>query len=562
MGAPSMKRRRIAIFLFLPFTAFLASAAEPNLDPFRERLARTIYRHDFENRRDPDTGLPALDSASLANDGWPDFWEPIRAIGFPEYLISEIFITSDSSGQIPGAYRDVPNQVLRLGYDGTKVGVKTRIPVPIDSALAYEFSLLARDSGLEGARIRAGIEWLRIDPMAVDVLRIDEIPDLPTGQIDWPVSPARLQVNDLPAGVNAAKFFVIIERDPASVGGAYHGELRLDNITLRPLPRIIINPLRVTGGNRIIPVSYTGLTDNLPDPANPGFFRGRRYSRRVEVTDILNQPISLDGREFAPVEADDAGVALEEMPFPRSSYGVYYLNIRLYDAADRLAADVIRAVAVMRPEQPVDALTRRSGKPVFAIASGEAPVEILRSPARLGRLLSRAGAKLTKIIPWRNSYSGQPADDEYYRLLAETSRELRLAGIGVIGTVRPPTAMFDSRNLAQVLVEDADRLASILSEAGRHIGLFMDGWQLGDDADGSLAGFPAGRDLEKLSNALTEFSGGLPITLTRRVGMNSTDRFPFYPSVAGVFFPDSESAISLWPGMAALFPWLYEPYYN
>ncbi len=557
-----MIRRQNILFLFLLFAASLAPAADSNLGPFRERLARSIYRHDFENRRDPGTGLPSPDSASLSSDGWPDFWEPVRAVGFPDYLISEITIVPDTSGQVPGSYRDVPNHVLRMGYDGTRVGVKTRVPVPVDSALAYEFSLLARDSGLEGAKIRAGVEWIRIDPAAVEVLRADEIPDFSTGQIDWPVTPARLQVTDPPAGANAARLFVIIERDPGSVGGAYHGEIRLDDIALKPLPRIVIDPPKGTGRSRLIPVRYTGLIDNIPDPANPGFFRGKRYSRRVEMTDVLNQPVDLGGRERAPVTADESGAALEEIPFPLGGYGVYYFNIRLYDADDRLAADVIRSVAVMRPERPVDALARRPAKPVFGIAAGPVPEEILRTPELLGRTLSRAGARLTKIVPWRDSYSGKAADDEYYRLLAEASRGLRSAGVGIIGAVRPPAALFGAKDLAQIVQEDADRLAAILAEAGRKLGLFMDGWQWGGDADGSLAGLAAGRDMEKLAAALAEFAGGLPVALSRRLGRGAAGSFPFRPSIAQAFYPGAEPSEGLWPEAAAFFPWLYEPYFS
>ncbi len=561
-----MSRRMYAILLSWSLLLLLASSLSPlaAADVDRDRLARGIYRHDFENRRDPDTGLPAPDSASLANAGWPDFWEPVRAVGFPDYLINEIAIVPDPSGQVPGAYRDVLNHALRLGYDGTRVGVRTRIPVPVDPGLAYEFSLLAKDAGLGGAKIRAGVEWLRIDSMSVEVLRADEIPDLLPGQIDWPVSPARLQVNDPPADANAARMFVIVERDPNAVGGAYHGQLWLDNIALRPLPRVVIQPLRESGpgGGRIIPVRYSGLLDNVPDPASPGYFRGKRYFRRVEITDVFNQPLNLGDGGRRRIEADENGQAVEEIPFPRAKFGVYYFNIRLYDADDRLAADVIRSVAVLRPERQADSLARRPGRPIFGVGAGPAPAEALRNPDRLGRTLSRAGARLTKITPWRDSYSGREADNEYSQLLAEAARGLRASGLGIIGAVRPPAGLFGQRNLAEIVAEDADRLADLLTEAGRRIGLFMDGWQWGDDADGSLAGAPAGRNLEKVVAALAEFAGGLPVTLGRRLDGDAGGPFPFRPTFVEAFFPGSEPAIRLWPEAAALFPWLYEPYFS
>ena len=557
----------VRIFFFILVLAVPVRAVEYGImaeqsQVDRERLARTIYTYDFENVRDPDTGLLLPESDDYDGNGWPDFWEPVRAVGFPEYLINTISIEADKSGQLPGRYRDDDNHVLRIGFDGTRVGVRTSIPVPIDPGLFYEFSLRTRDTGLKGARIRAGVEWMRIDPAAVLVVRSDEVPDLAIGQVDWPVGATRMLVTDIPSTANAARFFVIIERDPESIGGAYHGQVWIDDIRLRPHPKIIIDaPVLAADGGQVIPVRYSGLFDNVPDPANPGFFRGKRYFRRVEVTDIFNRPVGAGLRNRQQVSADDDGLATEEMIFPREKFGVYYFNIRLYDADDRLSTDVMRAVAVMRPPAVRDQMQLSSGKPTFGVNAGVVPDSILSMPGGLRRIIERTGTRQTKLIPWSLDYLG--AGERYYASLAAEIRSLRSAGIGVTGVLRPPASLFGTDRLGPVLSEDSKRFTRLIDEVGRRLGLFMDGWQWGDDRDGTLAGTPSSPAFDEWLSTLYEYSGGLPIieSLHLRPDLDST-RFPVRPNIVQAFHPASESAQAIWPYAASVFPWLFEPYYR
>ncbi|MCC8191409.1 MAG: hypothetical protein LIP77_12380, partial [Planctomycetes bacterium] len=528
----------------------------------RFRLGRTIYRHDFENLRDPDSGLLLPESASLNAERWPDFWEPIRAVGFPEYLIPTVRVVPDPASPMPGAYRDEPNHVLMLQFDGTRVGIRTRSPVPIDAHLAYEYSLYYRDDGLAGGRIRTGVEWMRIEPGTTEILRTDEIPHLSTGQVDWPVQPARLLVNDLPPGANAARLFVIVDRDPDSMGGAYHAAVWLDNITLKPLPKVRIGAPVGEPGNQVIPVRYTGLIDNIPDPDNPGFYRGQRYTRRVDITDIYNRPIQPGLRERIVIRPDAEGAATEEVPFSHGRFGVYYFNIRLYDADDRLATDVMRAVAVMQPERPAEGVTSRPGRPAYGISAGEIPETVLRSSGRLRRLLAHPGVRLTKVVPWRNTLTPWEDSRDYYTMLAEEIRNLRSGGIGATGVIRPPVATFGPDGLAAAINTDANQLRHLLDEAGRHLGLFMDGWQWGADPDGSLYSQTHPRDMAVLSRTLEEYAGGLPVIYNLRLGAAVGGTFPERPDITEAYFPAQAPAEWLWPYSAGFFPWLFEPYYR
>ncbi|MCC8181220.1 MAG: hypothetical protein LIP23_09975 [Planctomycetes bacterium] len=528
----------------------------------RDRLAKNITVHTFENSRDPDTGVLLPDSNDYNLDGWPDFWEPIRAVGYPEYLIDAVTIVEDTTGQIPGRYRDLPNHALRLSYDGTRVGIRTREPVPVDPELAYEFSLRSKDTGLAGAAVRAGVDWLRVDPATVRLVRTDILPAIPTGQLDWAVTPWRMLINDPPDDANAARLFVAIERLPNVVGGDYHGEILLDDITFRRHPKIsVAAPRQVADSSAMsVPVTYTGLFDNVPDPDNPGFFQGKSYFRRVEVTDVFNRPLPIQVLDRAEVRPDDDGVAVEDIIIPRDRYGVYYLNLRLYDADRRLATDAARAVAVMRqPETRGDALTR-STTPSFGIAVGSPPDSVLASPGLLRDILTRAGVKQTKVIPWRTSYADPGQGAPYYAMLADSIRSLRAAGIGITGVIQPPTAMFTGNGVASAVMEQTDRLTTILTEAGRSLGLFLDGWQWGGDGDASLAGFPDNDQLRAVSSAINEFSGGLPLAWNVRLDQPA-GRFPVQPGIVQAYLPAIQPEEALWPTAAPVFPWLYEPFF-
>lgn len=533
--------------------------------PDRARLARTLYRHSFENLRDPDTGVLLPESAAVNQDGWPDFWEPIRAVGFPEYLIPGVKIVEDASGAIPGAYRDLPNHVLRMDFDGTRLGIRTHTPVPIDPALAYEYSIRLKDDGLQGARIRTGVDWMRIDPAAAQVLRSDEIPGLVPGQADWAVLPNRMVVNDPPPQANAARLFVIIDRDPASIGGAYHGTVWLDDIALKPLPKIHLEAPRLAEGgaaNAIIPVHYAGLFDNVPEPNNPGFFRGKRYSRQVEITDVFGHIVNRQSNLREALAAGDGGVALEEIPFPRDTYGVYYFNIRLYDADQNLATDVMRAVAVMRPTRPRESLSLHSFKPVFGVKAEVVPQAVLDANGTLQRMLERSGAKITKVVPWPDDYAAPGENDGYYAALVREIRQLRSSGIGIAGVFRPPRAMFGDHGVVGALVYRPEQFSRVVNEAGRNLGLYIDSWQWGDDDDPGAARLPAGPALDDAVAALRDFAGGMPTVASVVLDGAPVGEPTPKPNIIQGYIPDREGSELLWPLAAPLFPGLFEPYYN
>lgn len=536
----------------------------PTIETDRSRLAKNIYTHTFENFRDPDTGRALPESAALNPNNWPDFWEPIRAVGYPEYLIPTIRIAEDKTNFIPGAYRDVPNHALIMEFDGTRVGIRTTTPVPVDPDLAYQYAIMLKDDGLQGARIRTGIEWMRIDPTSTSVLRTDETPGLTPGQTDWPVVPFTMLVNDPPAQANAARLFVIVDNDPQWIGGSYRGSITVDNIVLKPLPKVLIEPPRPApdGDGRIVPVRYNGLIDNIPDPENPGYFKGGIYSRRVEITNVYGEPITIDLHENERIVPDETGTAIEEIPFPRYQYGVYYFNIRLYDGEGGQLTDVIRSVAIMKPETGQDGPMLRSAKPLFGVDAGAVPSRILARRGLLKTILQRTGVKLTKITPWLDSYGGGTDNDTYYDGLVEETRNLRLGGISVTGVVAPPARMFDNASLASALATAPQRMNDILAEAGRRLGLYIDSWQMGRDDDASFASISPGRQLDAFIETLREFAGGMPMTANVDLSADPVADFPVRPDSIQAFLPDTTAQASLWPRTAPVFPWLFEPYYR
>ncbi|MDR1611163.1 MAG: hypothetical protein LBT97_00095 [Planctomycetota bacterium] len=533
----------------------------------RLRLARNIRFHDFENLGDPETGLPSPLSADLDVDGWPDFWEPVRAVGYPEYLVSSIAIVRDSSPFVSGAYRDVDNHVLRMAFDGSRVGVRTSVPVPVDPDLAYEFSLKARDSGLEGAVIRAGVEWMRVDATATEYLRRDHIPGFLPGQADWPVAPLSALISEPPGDANAARLFVILEGDPDQPGLARHGSIWIDDIRLRQMPNIRVEAGPGDVGSLRVAVAYTGLADNVPDPDHPGYFRGSRYSRRVEVADVQGRRLPLPVPALLPLSPEN-GIAGEEIAFPADRYGVYYLNLRLYDADERLAADMTRAVAVMRERRAGADFNLRSGKPTFGVSAGSPSENILRTRGLLGRLIAGGGVRMVKIAPWPADLRSGDDPSGYHQLLAEEIRRLRSSGIQTTGMIAPPLDGGDGENgtgIAADIEERTKQLGDLVRNAGRRLGLYIDGWQWGGDADASLdAEAPPPPALSGLLGIVGEFSGGMPMIWKLRLdGLRG--RQPPSPAefgVVDVFVPSGEPPGRIWSELARVFPWLYLPFHE
>jgi hypothetical protein len=570
VGTVSNAKSGIRRFIILAsLVSILAPAGEDGYwNASRQRLARTMFRHDFENRLDPDTGASSPLSAVLNNSGWPDFWEPIREVDFPEYLLEGISVVPDDSGGIPGAYRDKPNHVLRIGFDGGRVGLRTREPVPVDPNAAYEFSLFVRDAGLRGARIQAGVEWLRVNETAAVPLRSDEIPDFQPGQTDWPTVPRRMLIGNPPQEANAARFFLILGRQPGATDISYRGEFFADDIVFRPIPRISIGRTATTGNGQkglLVPVRYSGLFDNIPDPDNPGYFRGKRYSREITAADIGDRPIRLASAAIQSVEPDESGFVTENIILPNGRFGVYYLNIRLFDAENILIADTIRTVAALRPERQPDPLAARPAKPAFGVRAGSIPGQVLTDPDFFLRLTLNAGARAVKFFPWADSYDAT-GRNEYYRFLAGTIRKVKSAGLDAIGSIRPPAALFGKADLAGVMAESPEKLAELLSEAGRNVGLLIDAWQWGDDGDGSLFGAPPSDNFRLLETSLADFAGGMPVAANRLAGASGgnadNNGFPFRLESANLFFPDVTPMEGIWHEAAQAFPWLFEPYAN
>ncbi len=527
----------------------------------RTRLAQSIMFHDFENRRDPDTGIPLPESADLDRDGWPDFWEPIRAVGFPEYLINTISIVPDRSPFLSGAYRDADNHVLHMSFDGSRVGVRTRAPVVVDPNLSYEFSLRERDENIEGGVIRAGIEWMRVDDAATQYLRQDEIPHFLPGQTDWAVNPRKLLVSDPPPQANAARLFIILESDDEAIAISRHGNIWFDDVRLKALPRVVMASVdQVPGADTAVDVFYSGLIDNVPDPNNPGFFRGKRYSRRIVITDVLNQPIGRADVVPRPLTIDAHNKSEERIVIPSGKFGVYYINLRIFDADNLLIADTTRSLAITKPTRQVVGLDAKSEKPVFGIIAGAPPTATLQSPAFLRTALETLGVRQVKITPWLDNYNRDRDGNTYYNLLADEIRRLRPAGIKVTGVVAPPSELFDGANLATAVTEYPDTFETLLMEAGNRMGMYMDGWQWGKDADNSIAQLDPMGTFGRFLETLAQFAGGLPLTWNIRLDSQGFTRFPENFGIISGFSSEREPPAKVWFDAAKFFPWLYSQF--
>lgn len=511
------------------------------LDAERRRIARLFSGSDFETRRDPESSRILPNSADLDRDGWPDFWEPIRGVGFPEYLYNDVKVTVDPAEGPLGAYRDDNNHALRMRFDGTKLGIRSVVPMAVDPGLAYEFSVWERDKNLQGTSIHIGVDWLAVDEMGERLLRRDELPNIAPGQEDWPEEPRSMRILDLPPGTNAAKFFVILDDRPDIPGGSYFGEIWLDDFLLVPLPKIRTS----YSGKSGVAITYTGLFDNVPDPENPEILRGKRYRREISLRTIdgakvpVSFPQSLDitpgsGRSFA-----------EEVALPASRYGVFYFTIRLYDAFNRLLVEAVRSVSVAQP--PGDG----GGYRDFGISLGAPPVTLMRQPGLIRDLLKGSGVSAAKVQLW--SDSGDAGD--YLPLLSEELRRIRGAGVRLTGVINAP----GGGGLAEVFRYDQAAFARRLAEAGGKVGMFMDDWQWGADTDGSLAFVTDKNDFAVAAKTLADFAGGLPQAWNRVLDGKAFSR-PFKPEISSGDLPATTAIAEEVALFAQAFPWLFEKF--
>jgi hypothetical protein len=282
----------------------------------------------------------------------------------------------------------------------------------------------------------------------------------------------------------------------------------------------------------------------------------------VEITYVFGRAVNIRSNLRETLAVGDDGVAVEEIPFPRDAYGVYYFNIRLYDAEQNLATNVMRSVAVMRPARPRDSLSSHSLKPFFGVGADAVPAAVLEQGGLFRRLLESSGAKMTKVVPWPDSYASPGGNASYYAALAREIRQLRSAGIGVAGVLRPPAAMFGRDAVVQALTDRSEQLSALINEAGRHLGLYVDAWQWGDDDDPGSAHLPPGGNLDAAFAALRDFAGGIPTVASVVLDGSAVSEPTPRPGIVQGFIPAREADDWVWPLAAPLFPWLFEPYYN
>jgi hypothetical protein len=535
----------------------------------RQRLARNILAHDFENHRDRDTGMLLANSSDLDRNGWPDFWEPLRMVGFPEYLVADISIVPDRSPFLAGNYRDDDNHVLHIAFDGSPVGIMTSVPIPVNPELSYEISLRERDLNLAGAVIRAGLEWIHQDDQVTEYLRRDEIPDFRHGQIDWPVAARRLVVNDIPAKANAARIFITLAADQDQVSISHHGDIWFDDIRVRSLPKVSVIPTAppTAGGGMAVgdvtsfDIEYQGLIDNIPDPENPGFFKGKRYTRSFNLTDIFDRPLpGLDSnRSIINIDAQSRG--RERLNIPASKYGVYYMNLKVYDADNQVVTDITRALSLIRPVQLTNTLENGLGKPTFGLVLGAPPENLLTHPGLLRQFLASSRVRQVKMSPWTDNFDPASQNNTYFNLLVDEIKKLRSSGIRVIGVVSPPKDYFNSNNLAVTLEDRGDAFNTLLAEAGRKFGIFVDCWQWGEDTDDSLRRLIGSDILGRSTQIMDEYSGGSSMVLNVNLESGNDFRISPYFRIMNAFNSNQSPPRAVWRAGARFFPWLYSMFY-
>ncbi|MCX7934380.1 MAG: hypothetical protein N3A66_03875, partial [Planctomycetota bacterium] len=518
----SRHRRCLAAALAMGIGCWWSAAApgaqSAPLDEERLLLAQHLQRHDFEPR-----GSDPL-SQDRDNDGWPDFWEPVRGEGRPPYLLHGIAIVPDPLGERPGLYRDQVGHVLRVPFDGTRVAIRTRAPCAVDPELAYEITAQARAERLEHSLINLWLIWVRTEDGGRELEVDRDLLRVPSGQLDWLESPLRLRRNDLPAEANGLRLMIEIADDPEQPGADRFGIAWFDDIAIQPRPKLRltcpfleIQPEEKNPPPLRLHIQYQGLIENAPGSGAAA----KDYRRTIQITDIFGEPpLTPNGAPIVYTAAarlfPGTGRAVEEdIALPICRLGVYYVTVTLFGRAGNIEARVSQGIGYWLPLAA--SAGERRAPPVFGFLFDAPPSRLWQKrPGMMAEIAQRAGVRQVKAHLWPEDFKPQEESQPYLADLGRELRLLRTRGVHIIGCMPAQGAAFRPLPMQSVLKERAEALQAQMQAMLRHLGPQVEIWQWGDDEDESfssgidLQAFRAARDfLNEMAAAMIQ---SVPVT--------------------------------------------------
>ncbi|MBN2711947.1 MAG: hypothetical protein JXR97_05845 [Planctomycetes bacterium] len=515
--------------------AYIHGSDKKNMEEERLQLARNFSAYDFEPREDS-----PVESRDMDGGGWPDYWEAVIDDNHRAEIVNKARIVRDDFDNSllnprPGLYYGEIGHVLQVPFDGTPVALRTRIPKVVDPDLAYNITAFARMKGLDNSITRIWLVWLHIDEAQGErELDRDEI-IIQRGQRDWPESPFSKRINDLPVKnglrTNGLRIVCEIVDDPNIPGADRHGMAWFDDIRIESKPKLRINPVIKQFdpfGHIPLKIEYLGLIENIPDPDKPGSFKGKSYSRTIEVTDLFGREPRDSSGDVLPELANNRTMNLNPGPsrsveetinLKLRQLGIHYVTVKMFGYDGSIQASVSQAIGFTPPPsgKRVNGGVDTDSTGTYGILLGAPPQALLEKKGTLTSLVQRAGVFQAKVDIWPKGY--KPQDGASYTAnLTRELRNIRGSGVHITGTIPNTAEGMRMAPMQQVMKERTDVLEADFAGTVYQIGPHVEFWQWGQDSDNSFTGHIDTEGLAKarslLSNMTSVMISSYPVNLS------------------------------------------------
>lgn len=543
--------------LFL-FVVSAASAADMGIGKSMEEqlfdAARLFSIYDFESHPDP------LLNRDRDGNHLPDFWEPIRGEGYPDYAWERVRIVDDPfrAGLIAGQ----PGRVLQMPFSGEKVAWRTRIPRIIDPKLAYEISCHIRTKALNGGNAGVDIIWMHVDEHGEEeILGAPERLMAPQGQEDWTEAPLTRRVNDLNPRTNRVRFVCWVEDDPNTPNADRHAMAWFDDIRIESRPKIHFSGnFRDDDQPILLTLTYQGLTENLSAEESTDGNR-KEYYRRVDIRDINNNPVPGQVKGWMRLAPGMSLSSIEMLSPELPKFGVYYITVTLFGRNREPQASVQQVIGRMKPPYRSVGLGNKERKILDRFSVEFNPrLWDKQEPKNLYYLFDLTGICRASLDLWLDYEPGRQGEASFsHPALVQALRQLRSRGLRFTGTLgQPPSELTPSgESMLDIMTTRIEPLKKHLQSVATEFAPQVNGWQWGAD---TAIGFDADFDPELLSparealrNMANAFVQVLPITL--RTARALPD--PRASEALNFFVDAGISENEMLERMAQLLPYLY-----
>ncbi len=503
--------------LLLLLLQALPAGEDSLIDKARFARAAKLTHFDFESSGDE------FASQDYDFNGWPDYWVKIVDDLNKAYLAEKIRIVEDPTR--PGRQPGETGHVLQIPFDGTGVALRTRVPVEVNSDMAYEITMWGRSLRLERSRVTLTMRWINFDVDGAENTLGESVLTVPPGQLDWTETPLNVRVNSLPPKTTHVVLLLSIYHNPSAIETDRNGLAWIDDIAITARPKIFMTPTfrDYAPGAPDDPapqpidfdINYKGLVDNIPEaerPARQG--QSKSYYRIIDICDIFgNPPLDINDKPIElTLEAKKAIIPGTQTTFPERikvnlrRLGVYYLTVTLYGHHGVRLAERTQVLGLWLPP-----LKRKLGIDEAAVSGGfgvvieDVPPTALQREGTLAELVERTGAQYVKSILWpgKSGHSGSE-NDAYMSSLNREFLQMRRSGLRITGLLNPPQTITGSQTLYDLMKMRPESIAPFSDRVAHEFDTQIENWQWGGEREPSFA---TGINPQEIAAALKLLAG-------------------------------------------------------